>query len=72
MAMISPEDYRRVEARLQDLIAHGTPLGEALRMMHCEEQIGQMLLWPAVSRLCNVEKADAMRIVIRETGSPER
>ena len=65
--MIGQQDYEKVETDLRTLLNTGASLGDALRIMHRERQVGLMLLWPAVASLQNVSKEKAMKIVVRET-----
>lgn len=65
--MISPQDYRNVENELRRHLDAGTSLEDALRLMHCERQVGLMFLWPAVMSIRKINQQEAMRIVVHET-----
>ncbi|MDB6067255.1 MAG: hypothetical protein JWR26_3463 [Pedosphaera sp.] len=67
--MISPQHYQDMEIELRKHLDAGTSLGDALRLMHCECQVGLMLLWPAVMAIRQVDKLEAMRIVVHESAS---
>jgi hypothetical protein len=65
--MISREHFQQAEAQLRSLVEAGSSLGDALRVLHHERQIGTMLLWPAVMSIRQVDKQEALRIVVHET-----
>ena len=67
--MISPEDFEKVETELRALLDGGTSLGDALRLLHGERQVGLFFLWPVVMKIQKVDKKEAMRIVVHETAS---
>jgi hypothetical protein len=67
--LIGKNDYEKAEADLKTLLNTGMSLGDALRIMHRERQVGLSFLWPAVASLQNVSKEEAMRIVVHETAS---
>ena len=67
--MISPQHYAQAEAELRRLVGAGISLGDALRVLHHERNVGTMLLWPAVMAIRQIDKQEAMRIVVHETAS---
>jgi len=65
--IIDRKPFDRAESDLRQLVDGGTPLGDALRVLHIERKVGTMFLIPAVMAVCRVEKGEAMRIVVHET-----
>jgi hypothetical protein len=60
-------DSNQVERELRSLLEGGMPIGDALRVLHHERGYGTMWIWPAVMKVQQITKQDAMRLVVHET-----
>lgn len=65
--MYSAKDQGRVTAELRELLAAGWALGDALRELHGVRGLGLLWLVSAVESACGLPKAEARRVVVRET-----
>jgi hypothetical protein len=66
-AVFSRADQDRITATLRELLDSGQSLGAALRELHGSRGVGLMWLVPAAVMACGLPKAEAQRVVVRET-----
>lgn len=59
-------DVGTIEKMLRDLLSQGMDLGAAIRELHYRNGVGLMFLWPAVAVILNVERREAMAVVVKE------
>jgi hypothetical protein len=65
--MWTPNDQKKIDERLRSLLAQGLTIDEAVLHLHQIEGIGLLILLPSIVTVAEVEKSEAMRLLVRST-----
>jgi hypothetical protein len=67
MSIWTAADAERTAHELRTLLDGGTPLAEAIVVLHRDRRLGVMHIWPAVVAATGASRQDAMRAVVTAT-----
>lgn len=65
--MVSDKFLKQLEQTIREQLAVGNSVEDVIRSIHYQHGVGIMWIWPIVMKVCDISKADAMKLVVQVT-----